>query len=133
MATASGRWAGGWAWASPAMVLGPSVCTKVGFSNSFDCALLKIRLQHCAFFLYFVYFHLFLGMCHEKHIFSENKLSKVKIYAYMFKDCLFLLFWTIISGSRCAIVTPNNLSLVAPLERLPLCYHQNFQPSILLH
>jgi hypothetical protein len=43
-----------------------------------------------------------------KTCFSENKWNKVKVKAYVLKDCSFLLFWTIIGGSKCAIVTANN-------------------------
>jgi hypothetical protein len=46
------------------------------------------------------------GFLSAKHIFFENKRSKVN--AYVLKDCLFLLFWTIIGGSRYAIVTVNS-------------------------
>jgi hypothetical protein len=64
------------------VVLGLGVCTKVGFSNSFDCALLKIRLQHYAFFLSFVYFHLFLGMCPTKYVSPKTSGTRSK-YMYM--------------------------------------------------
>ena len=42
-----------------------------------------------------------------KTCFSKNKWNKVKVYAYVSKDCLFLQFWIIIGGSKCAIVTAN--------------------------
>jgi hypothetical protein len=68
MATTSGRWASGWAWAPLAVVPGSGICMKVGFSNSFDCVLLRIRLQHCAFSSLSMHFYLFLGMCPAKHV-----------------------------------------------------------------
>jgi hypothetical protein len=64
------------------VVLGPGVCMKVGFSNSFDCALLKIHLYHCAFFLPFVYFHLFPGMCPAKHVSPKTSGTRSK-YMHM--------------------------------------------------
>jgi hypothetical protein len=48
-------------------------------------------------------------MCPAKHIFSKNKWSKVKVYAYVSKFVYFSYFWIIIGGSKCAIVIANTL------------------------
>jgi hypothetical protein len=64
----------------------------VGFSNSFDCALLKICLQLCAFFLYFVYFHLFLGMCPTKYVslkISGTRSKYMRMYQILFISPIF--------------------------------------------
>jgi hypothetical protein len=45
-----------------------------------------------------------------KTCFSENKWNKVKVYAYVSKFVYFSYFWTIIGGSKYAIVTTNTYS-----------------------
>jgi hypothetical protein len=91
LATASGWWAGDWAWPPPAVVLGPGVCTKVGFSNSFDCALLKIRLQHCALFLYLCIFTCF-WVCVLQNMFLRKQVEQGQSICIRVKVCLLLLF-----------------------------------------
>jgi hypothetical protein len=46
-----------------------------------------------------------------KTCFFKNKWNKVKVYACV-KVCLFLLFFTIIGGSKYAIVTANNDNII---------------------
>jgi hypothetical protein len=69
LATAIARWAGGWAWTPPAVVLGPSCCVKLGSSILLLCAFLKFAFCFAFFFFVFVHFHLFPGMYPAKHIF----------------------------------------------------------------
>jgi hypothetical protein len=45
-----------------------------------------------------------------KTCFSENKWNKVKVYAYVSKFVYFSCFWTIIGGSKYALVTANTYS-----------------------
>jgi hypothetical protein len=59
----------------------------------FVCALLKFTFCF-ALFTSFCAFSLVSGYLLAKHVFSRNKWNQVKVYAYVLKDCSFLLFWT---------------------------------------
>jgi hypothetical protein len=96
-----------WAWGSPTVVFRPSCVELLGFSFSSSLHNPRIQILHCAFFIYFVYFHLFSGMCPAKHVSPKTSGTRSK-YMHMCQS-LFIspVFWTIIGGSKYAIVTAN--------------------------
>jgi hypothetical protein len=56
-----------------------------------------------------VYFHLFSGMCPAKHVSPKTSGTRLK-YMHVSKFVYFSCFWTIIGGSKYAIVTANKSS-----------------------
>jgi hypothetical protein len=64
--------------------------------------------------LLFCVFSLVFGHVTCKTRFFENKWNKVKVYAYVSKFVYFSCFWTIIGGSKYAIVTTNNACCNTP-------------------
>jgi hypothetical protein len=79
----------------------------VGFSSHPPLRIPEIRVLYCPFSSLFVHFHLFSSI-DLQNMFSRNTSgTRLKVYAYVLKDCLFLLFWAIIDGYKCGIVTAN--------------------------
>jgi hypothetical protein len=64
------------------MVVSRSSCVELlGFSSS-PLHIPGIQIWHCAFFLYFVYFHLFSSMCPAKHVSMKTSGTRSK-YMHM--------------------------------------------------
>ena len=73
---------------------------------------LRISVLHfllCAFCLVLFIFHLYPNVCPVKHVFSNTSGTMSIVKSYVSKDCLFLLFWTIIGSRMLSLVTANNL------------------------
>ena len=97
------RWASGWAWAPPTVVLGPSLACRwalpfILFAHfCFTLSVLRLLLGFPLVFKYL--------SC--KTFFSNTSETRSIVKAYMSKDCLFLPFWTLFGGQIRSIVTAN--------------------------
>jgi hypothetical protein len=73
---------------------------------SFPLHISALRFLNCAFCLVF---HFYSNMSY-KTCFSNTSGTRSIVKAYVPKDCLFLLFWTLFGGRIRSIVTANTCS-----------------------
>jgi hypothetical protein len=79
----------------------------LGFSILLPCTFLEYVFYFALSSFVFVHFHL-LSVIVLQNMFSRSTSgTRLIIYACV-KVCLFLLFWIIFGGYKCAIVTANN-------------------------
>ena len=65
-------------------------------------------------------FHLYSNTCPTKHVSPNTSGTKSIVKSYVSKDCLFLPFWTLISGRILSLVTANPRP-VLPMMLIRFC------------
>jgi hypothetical protein len=91
LATALGRWAGGWAWVS-SMVVPRSKCEEVlEFSIFFLCTFLSTRSGFVLSLLFLCIFACF-QVCVLQNMFLQKQVELGQSISICVKVCLFLLF-----------------------------------------